>query len=254
MENGLNVTLPAPAPLDAPGEEALAERAERNHADAKLFERRNDLVLGLARPERVLALQRRHGLHRVRPANGFRSGLRQAEEAHLAGFYEVFDDARDLLHRHVGIDPVLVVEVDIIRPEPLQAALDRAADLRRLAVDAAPVLAGVLIDVPTELGGDFHLVAHAAKRLADHLLVGPRAVGLGGVEEIHAKVGGLAEKGDHFGAIGDVARFAVTHRAERERRDLEPLAERAFLHFRILLLAGYRLVAADQCGLYPGRL
>jgi hypothetical protein len=68
----------------------LAERAEGKHADAKLFERRNDLVRGLARPERVFALRRRGWLHGVGAANGFRAGLRQAEEANLALLDQVF--------------------------------------------------------------------------------------------------------------------------------------------------------------------
>jgi hypothetical protein len=45
--------------LDRAGEKALAERAERNHANAERLQRRNDLVFLLARPERVFALQRR---------------------------------------------------------------------------------------------------------------------------------------------------------------------------------------------------
>ena len=38
------------AGVDRAGEKALAERAERNQAYAKLLKRRNDLVFGLSRP------------------------------------------------------------------------------------------------------------------------------------------------------------------------------------------------------------
>jgi len=39
------------AGVDRAGEKALAERAERNQAYAKLLKRRNDLVFGLSRPQ-----------------------------------------------------------------------------------------------------------------------------------------------------------------------------------------------------------
>lgn len=62
----------------------------------------------------------------MRAANGFRAGLRQAEEANLALLDQVFDNVGDLFHRHFGIDAVLVQEIDVIGPEPLKAALDCA--------------------------------------------------------------------------------------------------------------------------------
>ena len=51
--------------VDRAGEEALAERTERDEANTKFLERRKDLLLRLAPPERVLALERRHRLDRV---------------------------------------------------------------------------------------------------------------------------------------------------------------------------------------------
>ena len=70
--------------VDRAGEEALAERAERDEADAELLERRQDLLLGLAPPQRVLALQRGHGLHGVGAADVLDAGLGQAEVPDLA--------------------------------------------------------------------------------------------------------------------------------------------------------------------------
>jgi len=51
--------------IDRAGEKAFAERAERDEPDTELFERRQDRVFGLAPPQRVLALQRRHRLDRM---------------------------------------------------------------------------------------------------------------------------------------------------------------------------------------------
>ena len=54
---------------DGAGEEALAERAERDEADAELGERGDDLVFGFAPPQRVLALQGGDGLDGVGAAD-----------------------------------------------------------------------------------------------------------------------------------------------------------------------------------------
>ena len=99
---------------------------------------------------------------------------------------EVADGAGDILDRHVGIDPVLVEQVDGLDAEPLQRALDRLADTLGPAVDAA-----VLRRVSGSMSKP-NLVAittwsrNGPERLADHLLVGERAIDLGGVEEGHA--------------------------------------------------------------------
>jgi hypothetical protein len=62
-------------PVDLPGQEAFAERAERHEADAELLERREDRLLRLAPSERVLALKGGHRLHRVRAADRLHAGL-----------------------------------------------------------------------------------------------------------------------------------------------------------------------------------
>jgi hypothetical protein len=127
---------------------------------------------------------------------------------------QILHDACDVFHRHVGIDSMLVVEVDVIGAEPPQAALDRAANLSRLAVDAASMFARILVDIPAKLGRDLHLVAHAAERFPDHDLIGPRTIGLGRVEKVHAEVDGLSEQSNHLGSVGNIAGYSVTHSAQ----------------------------------------
>src|SRR6185369_1914448 len=56
-------------------EEALAERAERHKADAEFLERRQDVALVLTRPQRVLTLYGRNGLHGMRAADRRRAGF-----------------------------------------------------------------------------------------------------------------------------------------------------------------------------------
>ncbi len=70
--------------LDLAGEEAAAERAVGDEADAQLAHGRQDLVLRVARPQRVLGLQRADRVHLVRAPDRRRRRLGQAEVAHLA--------------------------------------------------------------------------------------------------------------------------------------------------------------------------
>ncbi len=70
--------------VDLAGEKSLAERAERDEADAEFLAERQDLRFRLAPPQRVFALKRRDGLYGVRAADGLRAGFRQAEVLDLA--------------------------------------------------------------------------------------------------------------------------------------------------------------------------
>lgn len=54
--------------IDLAGQKAFTERTERHEADAKFFKRRQNLLLRLAPPQRIFALQsgdRLHGVNRL---------------------------------------------------------------------------------------------------------------------------------------------------------------------------------------------
>ena len=105
---------------DLAGQKAAAERAVGDEADPELTHGVEDLVLGIARPQRVLGLQRRDRVDRVRAADRLGRRLRQPEEADLAGVDQLGHRADGLLDRHPGVDPVLVVEVDVVDGEAPQ--------------------------------------------------------------------------------------------------------------------------------------
>ena len=132
---------------------------------------------------------------------------------------------------------MLVEEIDIVGSEASQAAIDSFPDVGRLAVDATMVHARVGIDVPTELGGDLHLIAERHEGFAHHHLVRERAIRLCSVKEIDAALDRLANEGDHLRPILKFAGLAIAHAAQREGRYLETaVTEPALLHHDLLHL------------------
>jgi hypothetical protein len=59
------------------------------------------------------------------------------------------------LDRYIGIDAVLIEEIDSIRPQPFQRGIRDRATLRRTAVAASH---SVVLDVEAKLRGDGHLI------------------------------------------------------------------------------------------------
>ena len=84
---------------------------------------------GLAVEQRVLALHGRDRVDGVRPADRLGRGLGQAEVAHLAALDQPPHRAHRLLDRHLGVDAVLVVEIDHVDAEAREA---RVAGLRHV--------------------------------------------------------------------------------------------------------------------------
>ena len=131
-------------------------------------------------------------------------GLGQAEVADLAGRDQLGHRADGLLDRDGLVDAVLVVEVDVVDAEPLQRGVAGGADVLRPAVDADPGAVGAAL--VAELGGQLDLVAAAGDRLADQLLVGERAVHVGGVEEGDAEVERAVDGRDALRLVGGCRR------------------------------------------------
>ena len=125
----LRKSLPAKLVLgvDRAGQEALAERAEGDEADPELLERRQDRILRLTPPQRVLALEGGDRLHRMRATDRLDAGLGQAEVLDLAGLDQLLHRTGDLFDRNLRVDPVLVEEVDRVGLQPAERALDDCA-------------------------------------------------------------------------------------------------------------------------------
>ena len=144
---------------------------------------------------------------------------------------EIADGARDILDRHLGIDPVLIEKIDRLDTQPLERAVDRRADAFGPAAEAT-ILPGRGIDVEAELGGDHDLLTHRAQRLADQFLIDERTIDFRRVEKGHATIDRGAEQ-RHALVLRKRVRIAEAdpHAAEADGRDMKAAAaEFACLH------------------------
>ena len=85
-----------------------------------------------------------------------------------------------LLHRsrhvfdgHVGVDAVLIEQVDGVDLEPLERCLGDLLDVLRPAVQAQPAGRPVGLELEAELGGNHHLPANEAESNAGPTLAKP---------------------------------------------------------------------------------
>ena len=132
----------------------------------------------------------------MRSPDGLLAGLGQSEILDLAFLNQLPDRARHVFDRHVWVHAMLVEQVDVVAPEPLERCLDNRFDVLWATVETPP-LTGNRVNIETELGCDHHLVAQGSKRFADQLFVGERAVDLGSIEESYATLHGRPNNGDH---------------------------------------------------------
>lgn len=160
--------------------------------------------------------------------------FRETEMPDLAFSDQCLDRAGDILDRSIGVDAVLVEEIDDIGLQTLQRLVGHGAYLLRAAVHAA--LAAIGIEVETEFRGDHHLLAKGGEGLSQKLFVLMGAVGLGRVEEGHAA---FERPPDQCGRFLNICRRAITvtqpHAAETDGRDLKSALSKFTLLHRCFL-------------------
>src|SRR3954469_25878808 len=158
-----------------------------------------------------------------------------ADEAVLAQPRERVDD---LLEWSVGHGwRVQVVEVDVVQAEPARAHVRRVAEVVRVADGAHVGVLGAAADEPA-LGGDDQLFWVRVQGLADELLVGVRAVGVGRVDEGHARGDNLSQQRDALVMVGVFApdlRSGQLHRPVTDAPNGQVAADRhGFVDVRYL--------------------
>src|ERR1700741_3744019 len=150
-------------------------------------------------------------MHRMRPPDGRRPGLADAEKAPLALADELAHRADCVLDRNGRIDPMDVIEVDNVGPEPPKAPFAGFVHIFRPAVREARVAEQSEI---AKLARDDVVAAVPSDRLGYELLVGAAAVAGGGIEKIDADLARPPDRRDPRGAVG--VAVAWGHRAAAE--------------------------------------
>ena len=201
--------------VDLSGEQAAPEGRVGDERDPQLAQGRKGLLRLHAVEQRVLHLYGGERMDLLRAADGRRRRLREPEEAHLAGL----DQSR---HRaHLGIDAVLVIEVDHVHAEALETRVARLRHPLGPAVDAGRA---VRLAHVAELGDDHGALAPAAQRLAEQRLVVAPAVHVGRVQEVDAEVERAMDDRDRLRVVSGAVRARHRHASEPERADLEGAA------------------------------
>ena len=102
---------------------------------------------------------------------------------------------------------MLIVQIDVIRPEPFQRRVARLMHVFGLATDR-PDIRIFLRALIGELGRQKYLIASALQRFADQFLVIADAVGVGGVPEVVAQFERAQQCGSGFGVVAIAVEFA----------------------------------------------
>src|SRR4051812_5741831 len=99
----------------------------------------------------------------VGAADGLGACFGEAERAYLARFDQTLHRADGFLDRHLRVDAMLVIDIDHVDPQALEARLARSEHMVRAAVDV--LLAVRQLHLP-ELGGHYDVVAVTLERTA----------------------------------------------------------------------------------------
>jgi hypothetical protein len=110
---------------------------------------------------------------------------------------QLFHRSRDVFDRHVGVNAVLIEQIDDIGLKALQRGIGDLLDVLWPTIQA-DLFAGVRINFPSELGGDRHLVTERSEGLAHELFICECTVDFGGVKECDAAFDCRSNQRDPF--------------------------------------------------------
>src|SRR5688572_2455384 len=167
-------------------------------------------------------------MHLVRAPDGLRVGFRKAERAHLTLLDEALHRTDGVLDGRVRVYAMLIVEVDDLDAQALEARLAGLHHVLGPPVDALLAVGPLHL---AELGGDDRLAAPAVlERLAEQRLVVTPAVHVGRVEEGDALVDGVADVGDRLLVVRVAVDARHRHQPQPDGRNLDA----AFPQFTML--------------------
>src|SRR6266536_4630904 len=129
---------------------------------------------------------------------------------------------------------MLVVKIDVVDPEPLQAGIACLAPVFRSPTDTACLwIIGITEDA--EFRGDNKLVTFTANRAPDKLLILERTVNVSGIEKGDAEFNGAMNGSDRFFLIAGSIEFGHAHTAEAKGGDSQAVtAKLTSFHSQLL--------------------
>src|SRR5262249_16203642 len=118
------------------GQQAAPERRISDERDAEIARDLAGVDANLRIEQRIFALHPPDGVHRLRAADALWLGLAKPEMPDLALLDEFRHRADRVLDRHIRVDAVLEIDVDVIHAEALEARLAGLHHIFRPAIDA----------------------------------------------------------------------------------------------------------------------
>src|SRR5437879_5764981 len=157
----------------------------------------------------------------MRAANTLRSGFRHPEMVYLALADQSLKGPGDIFDRHVGIDAVLVEEINCVGSQSLQCRIRVLANAFGPAVESF----GRSAFLESEFRGDDDILAKRLDRLPYQFLIYIWPVSLGRIEECHAAFIGCADQLNRFVLFcGRAVAKAKPHATQSESRDFQSAA------------------------------
>jgi hypothetical protein len=197
------------------GKESTTKGAVGNEGDAQFARGLQNTIFGITCPERVFRLKGGDGMNGMGTAESGWGSFRETEITNLTSADEIGHGGDGVLDGSVGVDAVLVVKIDGLHAEALEAGVTGGANIFGFATDAAYVgIPGVAED--GKFGGEENGFAAIADGLADEDFVVTEAVDVGSIEKVDAEFEGAVNGGDGFGVIARTAEFGHAHAAETD--------------------------------------
>jgi hypothetical protein len=162
-------------------------------------------------------------------SDGLCAHLREPDVAHVAGFHQIRDRADGVLDGHVRVAPRRLIEIDVVRLQPLQRVRQRRLHRGRPRIVPEPRAVGPALRA--ELHLDERLLPLSGERLAEEHLVVAHPIEVAGVEQRDAGVEGGMDGGDTLAVVGRAIHPRHSHAAEPHRGNRRTAStQRARLH------------------------
>src|SRR6266446_3448858 len=169
-----------------------------------------------------------------RAAKGLGAGLGESDVTNLSFLDQIRQSADSVFNRSIWVNPVLIVEVNVGGPEPLQAGIACFSHVFRTPIDAAGFrIIGIANDA--EFCRNNKLVAFSANRAPNQLLILERTVHISCIEKGDTKFNSAVNGSDGFFFIAGSIEFRHAHTAQAEGGDGQAVAAKlASYHSQLL--------------------